>query len=66
MVDCFAEYNPGRVKYDVFSNWSIDDPLATEAASVTGYRVRIRQYRSVSTTIEEDTNVRQIQHHNNN
>lgn len=58
-VDCFAEYIPGRLKYNVFSNWSISDPLATEAALVKGYRVLIREYPGFSNGLDGVTNVRQ-------
>lgn len=58
-VDCFADYNPERLKYNVVSNWSISDPLATEAALVNGYRVRIREYPGFSNRRVNVTNVRQ-------
>ena len=58
-VDCFAAYNPEKVKYDVFTNWSIDDPIATEAARINGYFVRIRAQSHFSSLIVKETNVRQ-------
>jgi hypothetical protein len=63
-VDCFAEYIPGKLKYNIFSNWSISDPLATEAALIRGYRVRIREHPGFSNRLIDVTNVRQ--NHNNN
>ena len=59
-VDCFTDYDPARLKYNVVSNWSLSDPLAMEAALVRGYGVGIREYPGFSNHLVDLTNVRII------
>lgn len=59
-VDCFTDYDPARLKYNVVSNWSFSDPLAMEAALFRGYGVGIREYPGFSNNRVKITNVRII------
>ena len=56
-VDCLAIYKPKSINYDIFAKWSLDDPLAMEAAAVNGYRIRIQKYpvilKELQTTVCE-------------
>ena len=46
-INCSGIYRPANISYDIIANWSIDDPLAAEAARVKGYVVHLERYPGI-------------------